>query len=215
MSPPVDDQALMPRPAPNPQAPAALVRRDPAFAPLVESHPRPPALESVTAFHYLAKVILYQQLAGKAAATIYRRLVASFERRPFPSPQELSAAPMALFRGAGVSQQKERYLRDLAAHFADERINPHRLPHLDDDGVRETITDVLGIGRWTADIFLMSWLARPDVLPADDLGIRKGVQLLRGLEELPSAAEVAEIGEAWAPYRSTASWYLWRSLDGE
>lgn len=205
----------MPRPAPNPQAPAALARRDPAFAPLIERHPRPHALESVSAFHYLAKVILYQQLAGKAAATIYRRLVASFERRPFPSAEEMSAAPTELYRAAGVSQQKERYLRDLAAHFADGRINPHRLPHLGDDGVREAITNVLGIGRWTADIFLMAWLGRPDVLPADDLGIQKGVQLLRGLDEMPTAAEVAVIGEAWSPYRSTASWYLWRSLDGD
>lgn len=205
----------MSRPAPNPQAPAALVRREPAFAPLVERHPRPHALESVSAFHYLAKVILYQQLAGKAAATIYGRLVAAFGRRPFPSAQQLAAAPNEVFRGAGVSRQKERYMRDLAEHFADGRISPQRLPHLDDDEVRETLTSVLGVGRWTADIFLMSWLARPDILPSDDLGIRKGVQLLRELEEMPTPVEVSEIGEAWTPYRSTAAWYLWRSLDGD
>ncbi len=201
--------------APNSRAPAALARLDPAFAAIVRKAPKPQTLSSITAFHYLARAILYQQLATAAANTIYGRLVASFERRPFPSPADLAGASTELLRAAGVSSQKERYLRDLARHFADGHISPHRLVRLDDDQVREEVTQVLGIGRWTADVFLLFWLARPDVLPADDLGIQKGVQILLDLPELPSAAQVSEIGERWAPYRSTAAWYLWRVVDGE
>lgn len=204
----------MPLRRPDPRAPAALIRRDPSFRPLVKNLPRPAPWHTGTAFHSLARSILFQQLAGAAARTIYGRLVRSFATRPFPTAQELVEAPTRLYRAAGVSQQKERYLRDLAARFADGRINPRRLPHLDDEEVREALTQVLGIGRWTADIFLLFWLARPDVLPPDDLGIRKGVQLLRGLDGPPTPAEVAEIGQAWAPYRSTAAWYLWRVVDG-
>ena len=198
---------------PDSSAPSALARLDPAFAPIVRSAPRPQALSSITAFHYLARAILYQQLATAAANTIYRRLVASFERRPFPSPADLATAPTELYRAAGVSRQKERYLRDLARHFADGHISAQRLVRLDDDQVREEVTRVLGIGRWTAEVFLLFWLARPDVLPADDLGIQKGVQTLLDLPELPNAVEVSEIGERWAPYRSTAAWYLWRLVD--
>ena len=122
-------------------------------------------------------------------------------------------ASSSVFRSAGVSRPKERYLRDLAAHFVDGRIQPRRLPHLGDDQVREALTQVLGVGRWTADMFLMNRLQRPDVLPSDDLGIRKGVQVLRGLDDMPLPSEVARMGADWAPYRSTAAWYLWRLLD--
>ncbi len=196
-----------------PRDPAALARRDPRFAPLVKTLPRPDWRTSGSTFHALARAILYQQLAGAAAATIHRRLVRGFAARDFPIPQSLLSASETVFRTAGVSRAKERYLRDLAAHFVDGRIKARQLRHLNDNQVRQVLTQVAGIGPWTANIFLMTRLQRSDILPSDDLGIRKGVQKLHDSDAMPSPAEVAELGERWAPYRSTASWYLWRLLD--
>ncbi len=198
----------------NPQAPAALVRRDPRFQAIVKAAPRPNWGRPESVFQALGRAILYQQLAGAAALSIYNRLVASFpRRRRFPTPKQVFEAPERLYRSAGVSQAKERYLRDLAAHFLDGRIQPRTLSRRTPEDIRATITQVAGIGDWTADIFLISALGHADILPALDLGIRKGVQRLDDLEELPSVDDVAIRGEAWSPYRSTAAWYLWRILD--
>ncbi|HLV27051.1 MAG TPA: DNA-3-methyladenine glycosylase [Gemmatimonadales bacterium] len=165
-----------------------------------------------THFDALIRAIVYQQLSGKAAATILARVLEQFDGN-FPTPLELLAANEADLRSAGLSRQKLSYLRDLAQHVADGTLMLDDVELLPDDEIERQLVMVKGIGRWSAQIFLMFRLGRPDVLPSADLGIRKGIQALHSLPELPTPAEVAERGQVWAPYRSLASWYLWRLVD--
>ena len=163
-------------------------------------------------FDALLRAILYQQLSGKAAATIHARMRDHFGGRD-PLPEELLAAPEPALRAAGVSRQKLGYLRDLARHVANGTLPLERVESLDDDAVIEALVAVKGVGRWTAQMFLMFRLGRPDVLPELDLGVQKGIQLAYGLRSLPGPKDVVRIGAPWAPYRTVASWYLWRLLD--
>jgi DNA-3-methyladenine glycosylase II len=164
-------------------------------------------------FAALMRSIVYQQLSGKAAATILGRVHALYGGRP-PSPGQLLATPESALRGAGLSTQKLSYLRDLAARVDDGRLPVSKLGRLDDDRTIELLTGVKGIGRWSAQVYLMFRLQRPDVLPDGDLGIQKAIQRAYGLRKLPDPERVRRIGAPWAPYRSLACWYLWRSLDG-
>jgi DNA-3-methyladenine glycosylase II len=163
-------------------------------------------------FNAIARAIVYQQLSGKAAATIYGRFAALFPRRA-PTPPALLALSDEALRAAGLSRQKLAYLRDLAAHASDGRLPLRRIDRLADEEVLEALTAVKGVGVWTAQMFLLFRLGRPNVLPDTDLGIQKAVQRAYALRSLPSPAKVRQIGEPWQPYCSVASWYLWRSLD--
>jgi 3-methyladenine DNA glycosylase/8-oxoguanine DNA glycosylase len=162
------------------------------------------------AFGGLLEAIVYQQLHGKAAATIHARLVALFGRR-VPRPEDVDRVSDEKLRGAGLSRQKISYLRDLAARVQ-EGLPLRRLPRLPDDDVIEVLTAVKGIGRWTAEMYLIFRLGRPDVLPVDDYGVRKAMQEAWRLRKLPEASWMRKRAEPWRPYRSVASWYLWRSL---
>ncbi len=163
-------------------------------------------------FDAVARAIVYQQLSGKAAATIYGRLCERYGGRP-PCPEELLATPMERLREAGLSGQKSKYLIDLSNHTARNTLATERLHELPDEQVIEALTQVQGIGRWTAEMFLIFRLARPDVLPTTDLGIQKAIQRAYGLRRLPTPERVARIGAPWRPHATVASWYLWRSLD--
>lgn len=168
--------------------------------------PRGPIYQS------LFRSVLYQQLAGNAAAAIERRVKAHFGG-VVPRPAEfLSASPEAL-RSAGLSRQKLAYLRDLAAHFSDGRLEARRLARLPDDDLIGAVTTVHGIGEWTAHMLLIFSLGRPDILPVGDYGVRKGMQRLYRLRELPKPRTMQRIAAPWRPYRSIASWYLWRIVD--
>ena len=163
-------------------------------------------------YRSLFRSILYQQLAGAAAATIYRRVCALFGGVIPPPAVFLAADPEAL-RAAGLSRQKLAYLRDLAAHFADGRLRAQRLARLPDDELIKAVTTVHGVGEWTAHMLLIFCLGRPDILPVGDYGVRRGMQQLYKLRELPQPEKMERIAAPWRPYRSVASWYLWRSLD--
>jgi DNA-3-methyladenine glycosylase II len=165
------------------------------------------------AFDTLAKAIVYQQLSGKAALTIYNRLSAALEGVVTPVGV-LSLSPERL-RALGLSRQKIAYLLDLAAQTMDGRVDFAALPLLDDDAVIATLTRVKGIGVWTAHMFLIFALRRPDVLPVGDLGIRAAVRQAYALDETPTPREVEERGRCWRPYATVASWYLWRSLESK
>jgi DNA-3-methyladenine glycosylase II len=167
-----------------------------------------------THFAALTSSILYQQVSGAAAATVQRRLHALYGDRP-PEPGELLATDADTLRGAGVSRQKQSYLRDLAAHTVNGSLPFDALGDMSDDEVIAALTQVKGIGKWTAQMFLMFRLGRPDVLPELDLGIRNAVQRAYRMRKPPDAARLHKVGAAWAPYRTIASWYLWRSLGGE
>jgi DNA-3-methyladenine glycosylase II len=160
----------------------------------------------------LVRSIVGQQLSTKAARTIYERLTALFDGRT-PRPAELLAADPEEVRSAGLSRPKVGYLRSLAEHVESGELELDRLSELSDEEVSAQLTAVKGLGQWTADMFLIFHLGRPDVLPVGDLGVRRAVERAYGLPELPDAAQLTEIAEPWRPNRSLASLYLWRSLD--
>ena len=163
-------------------------------------------------FQALVHAIISQQLSSKAAATIERRFDALFLPGP-PTPDRTALLTDAQLRACGLSGQKLRYIRDLCRHVADGSLPLHGLETLGDEAVIDALTRVNGIGRWTAEMFLMFRLHRPDVLPVGDLGIVKAVQRAYRLRKAPSPARLTKIGEPWRPYRSIACWYLWASLD--
>lgn len=163
------------------------------------------------AYGALLRAIVGQQLSTKAARTIYLRVLDLFDGTT-PSPEQLLGAREEDLRACGLSGRKTEYVRDLAAHVLGGELELDRLDQLDDEEVIEEIVAVRGLGRWTAEMFLLFHLERPDVLSGGDLGIRKAIQVEYGLAEMPPPARVIEIGEPWRPYRSLASLYLWESL---
>ncbi len=162
-------------------------------------------------FEALARSITYQQLTGKAAGTIYGRFAKKYGDGQVPDPQRVARAQMRGLRGVGLSRGKSDYLRGLArSHCAGELPDRKALEGLDDPSAIQQLTQQKGVGSWTVQMLLMSWLGRPDVLAANDLGLQKGIQIIDGLSQLPSPAQVLERGQLWQPWRSVASWYLWR-----
>ncbi|MGH2974625.1 MAG: DNA-3-methyladenine glycosylase family protein [Solirubrobacterales bacterium] len=163
------------------------------------------------AYGALLRAIVGQQLSTKAARTIYGRILELFDGST-PTPEQLLEAEETDLRGAGLSGRKVEYVRDLASHVIAGELELERLEELSDAEVIEEIVAVRGLGVWTAEMFLIFHLERPDVLSGGDLGIRKAIQIEYGLEEMPVPAKVTEIGERWSPQRSLASLYLWESL---
>jgi DNA-3-methyladenine glycosylase II len=192
-----------------------LARRDPILRDLMRAH-GPCGLaarQHKDPFKALARAIVGQQLSAKAAATIFSRFEALFDA--FPTPAQVSATPDDRLRGVGLSSQKVGYLRDLCSRIVAGELPLDVLDRMEDEAVIENLTQVKGIGRWTADMFLIFRLQRPDVLPLGDLGIARAVQRAYRLRKAPSPDRLTRIGEAWRPYRSVACWYLWASLNNE
>jgi DNA-3-methyladenine glycosylase II len=194
-----------------------LIGADPVLAALIEAGgPLDPEERRrgrpEDAYGALLRSIVGQQLSTKAARTIYTRVCALFDDC-VPSPAQLLAADPDALRGAGLSRAKVAYLRDLAEHVEDGRLELDRLDELEDEEIVAELTAVKGLGRWTAEMFLMFHLGRPDVLPVGDLGIRRAVERAYGLAQLPAAPELERIAEPWRPQRTLACLYLWRSLD--
>lgn len=162
----------------------------------------------------LARSIAYQQLSGKAAATIFGRVRGLYPRRKWFSPELILATSDEIFRGAGLSRNKTAALKDLAAKTLDGTVPTHRaLARLSDEEIISRLTSVRGIGRWTVEMLLLFHLGRLDVWPVDDLGVRKGYARTFGKKVAPTPKELLAIGEKWRPYRSVAAWYFWRALD--
>jgi len=204
------------------KARAALAAADPTMAALIE---RVGEIDIATrlrrrgeerpadAYGALLRAIVGQQLSTKAARTIYGRVRDLFGGTT-PSPEQLLEAGEKDLRACGLSGRKVEYVRDLAAHVLSGELELDRLGELSDEEATEEIVTVRGLGRWTAEMFLIFHLERPDVLSGGDLGIRKAVQVEYELEEMPAPRRVLEIGEPWRPHRSLASLYLWESLAG-
>jgi 3-methyladenine DNA glycosylase/8-oxoguanine DNA glycosylase len=192
-----------------------LKSADPVLARLIEEV-GPCRLEPTqwSPFQALVRSIVYQQLSGKAAATILGRVLALFPEAGFPEPEALLAAPEERLRGAGLSQNKLRALKDLAEKTL-AGVVPSRedMGPMSDEEIIERCVAVRGVGRWTVEMLLMFHLGRPDVLPLDDLGIRKGAALIYRMRKLPDARRLAKTGAPWRPHRTVASWYLWRALE--
>jgi len=206
----------MPLPFDPLEATAALSKADKHLAKLIrKAGPctlEPESLRSP--FDALARSIIYQQLSGKAAATIFRRVQELFPRRRRLHPDDLVQIDEQLLRSAGCSRAKAVALKDLAAKTLDGTVpSIARLHKMDDAEIQSRLVAVRGIGPWTVEMLLMFRLGRPDVLPTSDLGVRKGFMLTYGLSEMPAAAHMIEHAERWRPYRSIASWYMWRAVD--
>ena len=192
-----------------------LARRDPVLRDLIREH-GPCGLadaQHADPFRALVSAIISQQLSTKAAATIKARLDTLVGGQL--TARRLAAVDDDALRSVGLSRQKIAYLRDLSARVGNGDLALDALDAMTDDAVVEALTSVKGIGRWTAEMFLMFRLHRPDVLPLGDLGIVKAVQRAYGMRKIPTAARLTKLGEQWRPYRSVACWYLWASLDNK
>jgi len=193
-----------------------LAGTDPRFAELIarSRHYEIKILPAINPFDALAESIAYQQLSGKAAATIWKRVRALFPRRKHLDPKLVLATPDEKFRAAGLSRSKIAALKDLAAKTIDGTVPSSRaLARMSDEEIIARLTSVRGIGRWTAEMLLLFDLGRLDVWPVADYGVRKGFARTFGRRKLPTPKQLTKFGEKWRPYRSVAAWYFWRALD--
>jgi DNA-3-methyladenine glycosylase II len=183
------------------------LRKDPVMAAIMRQHPGVYMTVRGEPFMTLARAICGQQISVKAAQSVWNRVVACCGA---VSPEKVLARKRTELRACGLSDRKTEYIADLAQHFADGRIHARDWPRMSDEEIIAELTDVRGIGRWTAEMFLMFNLLRPDVFPLDDLGLQKGIRVAYRKTSLNS---MKKLGETWRPWRSVATWYLWRSLD--
>ena len=190
------------------KAKRALARRDPVMGAIMRRHPRVYMTVRGEPFMTLARAICGQQISVKAAQSVWDRVCICLEQKI--SPEAVVAADRKNLRACGLSDRKTEYIADLAQHFVDGKIHARSWPQMSDEDIIAELTDVRGIGRWTAEMFLMFNLLRPDVFPLDDLGLQKALRLSYRKKSLKS---MKALGETWRPWRSVATWYLWRSLD--
>jgi DNA-3-methyladenine glycosylase II len=188
-----------------------LTNADPILGAIIEQVGPMEIRQRPERFQALVRAIIFQQLAGRAAQTILNRFVEIVGGGRFPTPEQVLAASDEDMRKAGLSRGKMAYIRDLAGHIRDGTLNFRRFAAMDDEEIIADLVRVRGIGRWTAEMFLMFNLLRPDVLPVDDLGFRNAVGKAYGMAKPPTAKELRELGERWRPYRSAACWYFWQS----
>jgi DNA-3-methyladenine glycosylase II len=192
------------------RAKRALARRDPVMARIMREHPKVFLARRGEPFLTLARAIVGQQISVKAAQSVWDRLVACVGD---VTPQGVLLKERKLLRACGLSDRKTEYIADLAQHFADGTIHEHRWPEMPDEEIIAELVAVRGIGRWTAEMFLIFNLLRPDVFPLDDLGLQKGICISYFKGRKVSLRTMKRLGETWRPWRSVATWYLWRSLD--
>lgn len=191
-----------------------LKKADPVMASIIDQAGAYDIQYREPVFQTLVRSIVYQQLSGKAALTIFNRLAAAVKSDPMTPEAILKLRPQRM-RTLGLSQQKIAYIRELARRTRDGEIQFERLPEMDDAAIIETLTRVKGVGVWTVHMFLIFALRRPNVLPVGDLGVRSAMKKAYALAELPKPAEMESIAASWRPYCSVATWYLWRSLDNQ
>jgi len=163
-------------------------------------------------YESLVEAIITQQLAGSAAKAISNRFRDLYDRR-FPKPIDVINTPDSKLRRVGLSRPKIKYIKELSRYIESKKLNMRSLSKLSDEEVIEHLTQIKGIGRWTAEMFLIFSLGRMDVLPVGDLGLRKGIQMYNASDDLPNAVEIERLAEKWRPYRTVATWYIWKSLD--
>ncbi|MCA3251339.1 MAG: DNA-3-methyladenine glycosylase family protein [Pseudomonadota bacterium] len=191
-----------------------LARRDRVMRKLIPRFGQARLASRGDAFTTLARSIVGQQISVKAAQAVWDRFAAAVGgRTTHLAPAHVQALAPAALRQAGLSARKAEYLLDLAAHFAGGAVRPALWAGMDDEAIVAELVAIRGIGRWTAEMFLIFHLMRPDVLPLDDLGLLKGISVAYFSGEPVSRAEAREVADAWTPYRSVATWYIWRSLD--
>jgi DNA-3-methyladenine glycosylase II len=189
-----------------------LRRVEPLWAPIIELVGPCVLVPRREYFVMLARAIFSQQISSKVAQVLFKRFQAKFPRG-VPRPATVLELSDGALASCGLSKQKQKYIRDLAARFASGEIPTRRFGKMSDEEIIASLLPIQGVGRWTAEIFLIFVLNRPDVWPVDDLGVRNGVQRLYGMKEIPGKAQLLELGERWRPWRTLAAWYLWRGAD--
>ena len=201
------------------KAASYLSEVDPVLRVLITEYgqylPKPPIHDGWSS---LCRTILFQQLAGSAAQAIQTRWLNSYKKTMksgYPTPDQVLKSSDSVFRDAGISRQKISYLRSLAEHVSGRQIDFQILQTLSDEEVIEKITNVHGLGEWSAHMFLMSQLRRPNILPVGDLGVRNGMQIAYRINETVTPKKAAEIGANWHPYCSAGAWYMWKVVDGD
>jgi DNA-3-methyladenine glycosylase II len=192
------------------RAKRSLARRDPTLATIMRAHAGVFLVRRGAPFMTLARAIVGQQISVQAAQSVWERLLAA---APGMTPSQVLALDRKRLRACGLSARKTEYIADLAQHFADATIHVDRWPAMDDEAVIAELVQVRGIGRWTAEMFLIFSLLRPDVFPLDDLGLQKAIRRAYFGGRAASSTRLRKLGATWAPWRSVATWYLWRSLD--
>jgi DNA-3-methyladenine glycosylase II len=192
------------------RAKRALAKKDLVMAGIMRAHPKVFMMPRGEPFFTLARAIVGQQISVKAAQSVWNKVLVCVEKI---SPEGVLKVKRTDLRACGLSDSKTEYIADLAQHFADGKIHVHRWPEMDDEAIIAELTEVRGIGRWTAEMFLMFNLLRPDVFPLDDLGLQKGICHAYFRKRKVSLRTMKKLGETWRPWRSVATWYLWRSLD--
>jgi DNA-3-methyladenine glycosylase II len=188
----------------------SLARRDPVMAGIMRAHPKVFLARRGEPFLTLVRAIVGQQISVKAAQSVWDRFAACVGE---VTPENVLLKERPVLRACGLSDRKTEYIADLAQHFADGSIHVHRWPAMADEDIIAELVQVRGIGRWTAEMFLIFSLLRPDVFPLDDLGLQKGIRLAYFANRKVALSTLRRIGERWRPWRSVATWYLWRSLD--
>ncbi|HWA38626.1 MAG TPA: DNA-3-methyladenine glycosylase [Burkholderiales bacterium] len=192
------------------RAKRALGRADPVLRAVIRAHPKVYLQPRGEPFFTLARAIVGQQISVKAAQSVWNRFEACVGA---VTPANVLRQKRPALRACGFSDRKVEYIADLAQHFADGRIHVHKWPQMDDEAIIAELVEVRGIGRWTAEMFLIFNLLRPDVFPLDDLGLQKGIRVAYFGGRKVSVRTMKRLGETWRPWRSVATWYLWRSLD--
>ena len=189
------------------------LKKDPKLAACIKRLPKPELTYSSNAFRALSRSIIYQQLSGKAAGTIFKRFVALYPKKKFPTPEDVLATNSVALRGAGLSNQKASYVHDLAAKFVDKTVDPKHFHNMSDAEISEHVICVKGIAQWSADMFLIFALNRPNVLPTGDLGIQKGAQLFFKLRILPKPEKLRKLAKPYEGNHTVFSLYMWKLAD--
>ena len=192
-----------------------LKNTDPRFKILIDRFEKPDYKPNENYFEALVKSIVYQQLSGKAAFTIYSRFLDLFNSKDFPLPKQVLKISDQKHRSIGLSRQKSCYIKEIANAFSENEIIPEDIPKMNDEEIRNLLIKIKGVGPWTVDMFLMFTLNRPDIFPVSDLGIQKGCTLFFQLDEIPEIQFMEKQAEKWMPFRTIASWYMWKLVDDD
>jgi len=193
---------------------ATLKKVDPEIHPLIDQLELTEINREYNYFKSLVRAIIYQQLSGKAAKTISDRFIALYDGKEYPTPSDVLETDHELLRSVGLSNAKANYIKNIAQAFLNNTLDYKNLDYLDDETIMEQLVSIKGIGPWTAQMFLMFTLNRPDVFPTGDLGVQKGFQQFFKLKELPKPKDMEKRAEKWKPYRTVMSLYFWKVVDG-
>ncbi|MGY8781567.1 MAG: DNA-3-methyladenine glycosylase family protein [Fidelibacterota bacterium] len=203
-----------PKPLSIQKAVTALRKLDPEMTPLLDAFQMEDLQLETDYYRSLTRAIIYQQLSGKAAKTISDRFVALYKEKKYPSPKDVLKTDHEILRSVGLSNAKAKYIKNISEAFLDGSVDHQNLGNLSDDDIMNQLVSIKGVGPWTAQMFLMFTLNRPDIFPTGDLGVQKGFQQYFKLKELPSPKIMEKRSQKWKPHRTVASLFFWKVVDG-